>query len=204
MGARMVRSEPERVVKAEPERVKSEAERAMKSEAERVMKNATERVIKSAAERAIKGAAERAIKRNPERALTEVIEEAGVTQLRNEFLQAIERLQENPALRFVIRKHGRQQAVLLSAEAYGALRALVDRVVQHADAMNPGDRLERAFLRLEEDRAAKTAEPPEMAAAAAAGAKDARALLAEMQLKMRELETALGSQQAVDEANMTV
>lgn len=45
--------------------------------------------------------------------LEEVMEEANVTDLRNGLLPTIERIQENPAIKIVIRKHGKRRAVLM-------------------------------------------------------------------------------------------
>lgn len=121
--------------------------------------------------------------------LSEVIEDRGVTELRTDFLQAVDRIQSDPTLRIMVRKHGKLQAVLVSAEAYSAMRDLVDRVVRHADAMTPEERREKALQRLEEDRGSR----PAAAVSDRISARDAEVLLSEIGSKLRELEVMLGT-----------
>ncbi|HEY0760609.1 MAG TPA: type II toxin-antitoxin system Phd/YefM family antitoxin [Acidisarcina sp.] len=82
-------------------------------------------------------------------ALEEDLEESSVTELRNGLLPTIERIQQNPALRVLIRKHGRPRAVLMSVQTYNSLKRLVS-VLDHAEASRSREeRIEAAIQRVQ-------------------------------------------------------
>jgi len=144
----------------------------------------------------VKGSAFRKV---PKSALEEELEESSVTDLRRDLLPTIERMQKNPSLRVLIRKHGELRAVLMSAQTYDVFKKLVTNIVQRTDAMSREAKIESAFQRLQDER------PPaerETTAVSTTGFRpvvrqslrrnvEARALLGEIEEKLRELDTAL-------------
>jgi prevent-host-death family protein len=58
--------------------------------------------------------------------MEEDIEFSNVTNLRDSFLGVIEVLQKTPAKRFVITKHGKPQAVLMSYQTYSLISKVVN------------------------------------------------------------------------------
>ncbi len=151
--------------------------------------------------------------------LEEELEESSVTSARQGLLPLIERIQKNPAMRVLIRKHGKPRAVLMSAQTYDALMKLATLTDAKADAMSREERIEAAYQRLQDERPAEKAEVYEFpggawataheelanAAAAAADAaepaatpvvspltkNEVKARLREMQEKIQELDSAL-------------
>ena len=85
-------------------------------------------------------------------ALEEELEESSVTDLRHGLLPTIERIQKNPAMRVLIRKHGKPRAVLMSAQTYDAFKKLVSLIVQKTDALSREAKIEAAFQRLQDER----------------------------------------------------
>lgn len=130
-------------------------------------------------------------------ALEEELEEANVTDLRNGLLPTIERIQKNPAIKVVIRKHGKRRAVLMSAAAYDALVHVADLFVQANDRLSPEEKLEAAYQRLESSSSAKQSSPAEEESPLPVRnipihGKEVKVLLENAQEILRELDTRLG------------
>ncbi len=129
--------------------------------------------------------------------LEEELEEANVTDLRHGLLPTIERIQENPAIKVVIRKHGKRRAVLMSAAAYDALMNVARLFMQANDALIPAEKLEAAYQRL--DASSSGQQPssiePEIVCTGASSpvqAKEVKILLESAQQILRELDSRLG------------
>ena len=156
-----------------------------------------------------------ALEKTAKSVLEEELEESSVTSVRQGLLPLIERIQKNPAMRVLIRKHGKPRAVLMSAQTYDALKKLANLTVEKAEAMSQEERIEAAYERLQNERSAEKGEPVvagEAAASlmmddpfatitiatpavtAAAGSltmEEVKARVREMQEKLRELDIAL-------------
>lgn len=90
--------------------------------------------------------------------LEEQLEYSNVTDLRKDLLRKIDAIQENPARRLLILKHGRPQAVLMSSDAYEVLRKVVKSFLKHADGLNREQSINAAINRFEMERASVPAE----------------------------------------------
>ncbi len=66
------------------------------------------------------------VKMNP--TLEEDLELSNVTELRQNLLPVIERMEKNPALRIIVLKHGKPQAVLMSAQTYELVKKVMNDV----------------------------------------------------------------------------
>jgi PHD/YefM family antitoxin component YafN of YafNO toxin-antitoxin module len=108
-----------------------------------------------------------AVLQDPSKALEEKIEFSNVTDLRKDFLPRIEEIQKNPALRLLILKHGKPQAVLMSSEAYSVLKKVVDLFLQHASGLSREQAIADAIKRFESERASIPARTGSAAAGAA-------------------------------------
>ncbi len=86
------------------------------------------------------------------RTLERNVELANVTRLRQDLLPIIERFEDDPALRFLILKHGKPQAVLMSVQTYELMKKVLDRVAEQAGAMTREERIEGALNRLRSER----------------------------------------------------
>ena len=84
--------------------------------------------------------------------LEEKLEFSNVTQFRNSVLDVVPKLQENPSLRLVITKHGEPAAVIMSYEAYGALKRIAERMIAEDDAKDPVVALHDAYERMTNTR----------------------------------------------------
>lgn len=130
--------------------------------------------------------------------LEEVLEEANVTDLRSGLLPTIERIQENPAIKVVIRKHGKRRAVLMSAATYDTLMNVANLFIQANDRLSPPEKLEAAYQRLESsslDKQPSSAEeriPLEVGSNPIQG-KEVKMLLESAQEILRELDIKLGA-----------
>jgi PHD/YefM family antitoxin component YafN of YafNO toxin-antitoxin module len=129
--------------------------------------------------------------------LEEELEEANVTDLRNGLLPTIERIQENPAIKVVIRKHGKRRAVLMSAPAYDALMHAASLFVEANDRLSPQEKLEAAYQRLESSGSSEQAvgAEPEMVCSVGTSpsqGKELKILLENAQQILRELDDRLG------------
>ena len=130
--------------------------------------------------------------------LEEVLEEASVTDLRNGLLPTIERIQKNPAIKVVIRKHGKRRAVLMSTATYDALMKVANLFMQANDRLSPQEKLEAAYQRMESSSLDKQPSSLEQQVAAVAGpvpiqANDVKVLLESAQQILRELDLRLGT-----------
>lgn len=130
--------------------------------------------------------------------LEEVLEEANVTDLRSGLLPTIERIQENPAIKVVIRKHGKRRAVLMSAATYDTLMHVASLFIQANDRLSPQEKLDAAYLRLELgslDKQPSSAEQqiPVQVGSSPIQGKDAKILLESAQELLRELNIRLGA-----------
>lgn len=90
----------------------------------------------------------------------EQLEFSNVTDLRQNLLPAIERIEKNPALRFLILKHGRPQAVLMSAETYDLVKKLMNQLVSAQASMPRAAAIEGAFRRLRDERGTRANPAP--------------------------------------------
>jgi PHD/YefM family antitoxin component YafN of YafNO toxin-antitoxin module len=86
------------------------------------------------------------------RALEQNVELANVTKLRQNLLPIIERFEDDPALRFLILKHGKPQAVLMSVPTYELMKKVLNQVAEQAAAMTREERIESAVNRLRSQR----------------------------------------------------
>jgi PHD/YefM family antitoxin component YafN of YafNO toxin-antitoxin module len=107
------------------------------------------------------------------RTLERNVELANVTRLRQDLLPIIERFEDDPALRFLILKHGKPQAVLMSVQTYELMKKLLNQVAEQAGAMTREERIEGAMNRLRSERGSGRSH------AASAGARDARPQVAQ-------------------------
>ena len=124
------------------------------------------------------------------KSLEEELEYSTVTNMRQEFLPMIERLQKNPALRLLILKHGTPQAVLMSYPTYEALKRLVKLIVQSSEAMSGTARTEAAFERLRSERSSASAEAGTTEASAAVACdQDPKAILLHLQASMEQTQS---------------
>jgi len=89
------------------------------------------------------------------RLLEEKVELENVTSLRHNLLPIIERLEDDPALRFLILKHGKPQAVLLSSQTYELMKKLLQQFQEHMAAMTQEERIENAVSQLRSERGGK-------------------------------------------------
>lgn len=85
-------------------------------------------------------------------ALEERIEYANVTKLRNSLLRVVDQLQEHPALRFLIFKHGEPQAVLMSFQTYQLLKKVMNQALERSKGASREERIQAAFERLRAER----------------------------------------------------
>jgi len=125
-------------------------------------------------------------------ALEEQLEYSNVTDLRQDFLPAIERIQKNPALRVLVLKHGHPQAILMSSQTYDLFKKLVNAILTATDKMSREQRIDAAFNRLTNERS--TSLDSAMAAAATASAiqkRAARTIIGDIQNNLQELDNAL-------------
>lgn len=129
--------------------------------------------------------------------LEEELEESSVTDLRNGLLPTIDRIQQNPALRVLIRKHGSPRAVLMSVQTYDALKRLASLALSKYDSMNREERVEGANQRLLRERPAPremTAEWPssfDVGHVPVGATNDPQTILVDIQQRMRLLQTAI-------------
>ncbi len=129
--------------------------------------------------------------------LEEVMEEANVTDLRNGLLPTIERIQENPAIKIVIRKHGKRRAVLMSAATYDTLMHVANLFIQENDRLSPQGKLEAAYERLEssslhkQPSSVEQGDTSEVSLSAIRG-KEVKILIENAQELLRELDFKLG------------
>ncbi len=86
------------------------------------------------------------------RTLEQNVELANVTKLRQNLLPIIERFEDDPALRFLILKHGKPQAVLMSVQTYELMKKVLNQVAEQAAAMTRAERIESAVNRLRSQR----------------------------------------------------
>ena len=129
--------------------------------------------------------------------LEEDLEEANVTDLRSGLLPTIERIQENPAIKVVIRKHGKRRAVLMSAATYDTLIHVANLFVQANDRLSPQEKLEAAYQRLESSSSGKQPSSAEQGITLDVGSspvrsKEVKILLESAQQILRELDNRLG------------
>ena len=155
------------------------------------------------------GAKPAALRKTAKSLLEEEVEESSVTSVRQGLLPLIERIQANPAIRVLIRKHGKPRAVLMSAQTYDVLMKVARMTAEKAEAMSPEQRIEAAYQRLQNERLAEKVEPemtvvigdplasvaiaspPVTGAAGSLTLEEVKARVREMQEKLRELDIAL-------------
>lgn len=97
-----------------------------------------------------------------------------VTRLRQNLLPIIERLEDEPALRFLILKHGKPQAVLMSFPTYQLMQKLLSEAVEKADTMTREERIAGALTEWRNGRGshATAGEPQTQVARQVEQAKD--------------------------------
>lgn len=84
--------------------------------------------------------------------LEEDLELSTVTELRQNLLPAIDRIEKNPSLRFLILKHGKPQAVLMSVQTYELVKRMMNQVAAQLDAIPREQAVEDAFQRFRSER----------------------------------------------------
>jgi len=80
--------------------------------------------------------------------LEEILNFSNLTQFRNSLLDVIPKLQENEYLRFVITKHGKPAAVIMSYEAYEFLKGAAGQIIEQEAAKAPDVALRDAYERM--------------------------------------------------------
>ena len=103
--------------------------------------------------------------KEPAKVLEEQLEFSNITDLRQDFLRKVEEIQKNPAIRLLILKHGRPQAVLMSSEAYDVLRKVVKLFLNQSDGLSRDQSINAAINRFEVERSSVSAEAEVSAAA---------------------------------------
>ena len=84
--------------------------------------------------------------------LEEELELSTVTELRQNLLPAIDRIEKNPSLRFLILKHGKPQAVLMSAQTYELVKTMMNQVASQLAAIPREQAVEDSFQRFRSER----------------------------------------------------
>src|ERR1035441_5346620 len=96
--------------------------------------------------------------KEPSKVLEEQLELSNITDLRQNFLRKVDEIQKNPAIRLLILKHGRPQAVLMSAEAYDVMKKAVKLLLADSDRLSPEQIINAAINRFEVERSSVPAE----------------------------------------------
>jgi PHD/YefM family antitoxin component YafN of YafNO toxin-antitoxin module len=96
--------------------------------------------------------------KEPAKVLEEQFEFSNITELRQDFLRKVEEIQKNPAVRLFILKHGRPQAVMMSADAYDVLRKVVKLFLSYNDGLGREQSINAAINRFEAERSSVPAE----------------------------------------------
>jgi PHD/YefM family antitoxin component YafN of YafNO toxin-antitoxin module len=148
--------------------------------------------------------------------LEEKLELSNVTDLRKNLLPAIEGIAKNPALRYLILKRGRPQAVLMSARTYDLVKKIMNQVASTQAAVPREEKIESAYERLRAERgrvrpaampATSSAAAEEFATAAMAGSDPRKAMeqmvsmLEEIRTGMKELRRSKASKAEVASVN---
>ena len=87
--------------------------------------------------------------------LEEQVEFTGVTGFRKSLLTIIPRLQKNQFLRFVITRHGKPAAVVLSYESYELLLKMAQELADQDENKSREQRLNEAHARMTKDHSAR-------------------------------------------------
>jgi prevent-host-death family protein len=90
---------------------------------------------------------------SPTNKLEETLEFTNLTDFRNSLQNFIPKLRDNEYLRFVLTKHGRPVAVVLSYDAYNLLKRVAERVMDEEDAKEPAAAMQEAYQELTGDTA---------------------------------------------------
>lgn len=94
--------------------------------------------------------------------LEQKVELENVTRLRQNLLPIIERLEDDPALRFLILKHGKPQAVLMSFPTYQLLQKLLSEAVEKSEAMGREERIANSLNEWRSGRGSRRSQPVAM------------------------------------------
>jgi hypothetical protein len=86
------------------------------------------------------------------KAMEEDVEFSNVTNFRNSLLGAVERLQSNPAKRFVITKRGEPEAVLMSYKTYSLLTRVMNQALEKSAGEGDEGSVREAFARMRRER----------------------------------------------------
>lgn len=101
-------------------------------------------------------------------ALEKDFELSNITDLRRDLLPIVERLQANPAERYLILKHGRPQAVLMSFQTYNLVKTVMNLMGASIAGTSKEKAVGEALARLQGERS-----PAYVGKAAAAATKGA-------------------------------
>lgn len=115
-----------------------------------------------------------ALSKDAAQVLEEKLELSNVTDFRQNLLPAIERIEKNPALRYLILKRGRPQAVLMSTRTYDLVKKIMGQIAGTQAAVPREQAIESAFERLRAERG--SSRPTGAAAVAAESATPAPAV----------------------------
>jgi hypothetical protein len=124
--------------------------------------------------------------------LEEKLEYSNITDLRQDLLPSVERLQKTPALRFLIFKHSRPQAVLMSFQTYDLLRKVMNHVLGNAAGISRDQSIREAVERLHAERSADVLTQGMAVGATEDRHKEIKAIVGEVHEKMRRLEEIAG------------
>jgi prevent-host-death family protein len=84
--------------------------------------------------------------------LEDDIEFSNVTKFRSSLLGAVERVQENPAKRYVITKRGEPKAVLISYQTYSLFTKVMDQALEGTEGQSRDEAIRSAFARLRQEQ----------------------------------------------------
>ena len=86
----------------------------------------------------------------------EEIEYTNITEFREKLLRTVDELQKSPARRYLVTKHGKPQAVLMSYNAYQVFRKLAEEVMAAEARKDSETALRDAIRRMDEDYGVST------------------------------------------------
>ena len=138
--------------------------------------------------------------------LEEKLEFSNVTDFRQNLIQAIERIEKNPALRYLILKRGQPQAVLMSTRTYDLVKKIMNQIASTQAAMPREEKIERAFERLRAERGSARPAAAAVEAATAVAATEVSnpevwdqivSMLQEIRTEMKELRRGKASKASV-------
>jgi PHD/YefM family antitoxin component YafN of YafNO toxin-antitoxin module len=81
----------------------------------------------------------------------EEIEYTNITEFREKLLRTVDELQKSPARQYLVTKHGKPHAVLMSFHAYQVFRKVAEEVLKREEGKDEKTLLAEAVQRMDED-----------------------------------------------------